>query len=102
MCPDTSSSHRLEHDSIPRLPPLLFESLECGTELAQQHDMAPRARGAQHENMLRAREGAYMPATWMRQGGLVVVVLLLTPLLAVAQPRAREARPDRSPDRASS
>jgi len=30
------------------------------------------------------------------------VVLLLAPLLAVAQPRPREARPDRSPERSSS
>jgi hypothetical protein len=43
-----------------------------------------------------------MHAKWMRQWGLVAVVLMLTPLLAVAQPRAREARPDRSPDRSSS
>jgi hypothetical protein len=40
-----------------------------------------------------------MHATWMRPWGMVAVVLLLTPLLAIAQSRAREALPDRSADR---
>lgn len=40
-----------------------------------------------------------MHAKWMRLWGMVAVVLLLAPLMAVAQPRAREARPDSSADR---
>src|SRR5438270_8324347 len=52
--------------------------------------------------MVVAREGVSMHAKWMRLWGMGAIVLLLAPLLAVAQPRAREARPDRSPDRASS
>jgi hypothetical protein len=43
-----------------------------------------------------------MHTKWMRLWGMMAVVLLLTPLLAVAQPQPREARPDRSPDRSSS
>src|SRR4029453_12640649 len=30
----TGSNPRLLHDSVPRLPPSLFASMECGTELA--------------------------------------------------------------------
>jgi hypothetical protein len=41
-----------------------------------------------------------MHIKWMRLEGLVAVVLLLVPLMAGAQPRAREARPDSSADRA--
>jgi hypothetical protein len=40
-----------------------------------------------------------MYAKWMRLWGMVAVVLLLAPLMAVAQPRPREARPDSSADR---
>ena len=40
-----------------------------------------------------------MHTTWMRLWGMVAVVLLLAPLMAVAQPRSREARPDSSADR---
>ena len=40
-----------------------------------------------------------MHTTWMRLWGMVAVVLLLAPLLAVGQPRPREARQDRSADR---
>jgi hypothetical protein len=40
-----------------------------------------------------------MHAKWMRPWRVVAVVLLLAPLMAVAQPRPREARPDRSADR---
>ena len=42
-----------------------------------------------------------MYATWMKRWGIVAVVLVLAPLLAVAQPRPREARPDRSPEQYS-
>ena len=42
-----------------------------------------------------------MYAKWMRQWGLIAGVLLLAPLLAVAQPRPREARSDRSPEQYS-
>src|SRR2546421_12983334 len=52
--------------------------------------------------MVIAREGASMQAKWMRREGMVALVLLLAPLLAVAQPRPREARPDRSPERSGS
>ena len=40
-----------------------------------------------------------MHAKWMRLWGMVAVVLLLAPLMAVGQPRPREARPDSSADR---
>ena len=40
-----------------------------------------------------------MPTTWMRLWGMVAVVLLLAPLMAVGQPRPREARQDKSADR---
>lgn len=40
-----------------------------------------------------------MHAKWMRRWGMVAVVLLLAPLMAVAQSRPREARPDSSADR---
>jgi len=40
-----------------------------------------------------------MHAKWMRPWGMVAVVLVLAPLMAVAQPRSREARPDSSADR---
>ena len=40
-----------------------------------------------------------MYATWRRWWGIVAVVLVCAPLLAVAQPRPREARPDRNADR---
>ena len=40
-----------------------------------------------------------MPTTWMRLWGMVAVVLLLAPLMAVGQPRPREARQDSSADR---
>jgi hypothetical protein len=40
-----------------------------------------------------------MHTKWMRLWGMVAVVLLLAPLLAVAQSRAREALPDKSSDR---
>ena len=42
-----------------------------------------------------------MHAKGMKLWGMVAVILLLTPLLAVAQPRPREARPDRSTDQYS-
>ena len=42
-----------------------------------------------------------MYTQWMQRWGMVAVVLLLTPLLAVAQPRPREARPDRSTEQYS-
>jgi hypothetical protein len=42
-----------------------------------------------------------MYAKWMKQWGLVAGVLVLAPLLAVAQPRPREARPNRSTDQYS-
>ena len=41
-----------------------------------------------------------MQTKWMRRWGLGALLLVLTPLLAVGQPRAREALPDRSADRA--
>ena len=37
-----------------------------------------------------------MHAKWMRRWGVGAVILVLAPLLAVAQPRPREARPDKS------
>ena len=40
-----------------------------------------------------------MHTKWMRLWGMVAVVLLLAPLMAVAQSRPREARPDKSSDR---
>jgi len=40
-----------------------------------------------------------MHAKWMRLWGMVAIVLLLAPLMTVAQPRTREARPDSSSDR---
>ena len=40
-----------------------------------------------------------MHTKWMRLCGMVAVVLVLAPLMAVAQSRAREARPDKSSDR---
>jgi hypothetical protein len=40
-----------------------------------------------------------MHTKWMRLWGMVAVVLLLVPLMAVAQYRSREAHPDRSSDR---
>ena len=40
-----------------------------------------------------------MQTKWMRRWGLGALLLVLTPLLAVGQPRAREALPDRSSDR---
>ena len=40
-----------------------------------------------------------MHTKWMRLWGIVAVVLLLAPLMAFAQSRPREARPDRSADR---
>jgi hypothetical protein len=40
-----------------------------------------------------------MHAKWMQLWRMVAVVLVLAPLMAVAQPRSREARPDRSADR---
>jgi hypothetical protein len=52
-----------------------------------------------NETMVAARDGEYMHAKWMRPWGMVAVVLLLAPLMAVAQPRSREARPDSSADR---
>ena len=39
-----------------------------------------------------------MHAKWMQLWRMVAVVLVLAPLMAVAQPRSREARPDRSAD----
>jgi hypothetical protein len=39
-----------------------------------------------------------MHTTWMRLWGMVAVVLLLAPLMAVGQPRPREARQDKSAD----
>jgi hypothetical protein len=42
-----------------------------------------------------------MYAKWMQRWGMVAVVLGLAPLLAVAQPRPREARPERSADQYS-
>jgi hypothetical protein len=41
-----------------------------------------------------------MHAQWMQRWGMVAVVLGLAPLMAVAQPRSREARPDHSAERA--
>jgi hypothetical protein len=43
-----------------------------------------------------------MHTKWMRLWGVGAVVLVLAPLMAGAQSRSREARPDRSPDRSSS
>ena len=40
-----------------------------------------------------------MHTKWMRLWGLGVLILVLTPLLAVGQTRSREALPDRSSDR---
>ena len=40
-----------------------------------------------------------MHTKWMRLWGLAALILVLTPLLAVGQSRAREALPDRSSDR---
>jgi hypothetical protein len=40
-----------------------------------------------------------MHAKWMQLWRMVAVVLVLAPLMAVAQPRSREARPDRSAER---
>ena len=40
-----------------------------------------------------------MPAKWMRLWGMVAVVLLLAPLMAVAQYGSREAHPDSSSNR---
>jgi hypothetical protein len=40
-----------------------------------------------------------MPAKWIKAWGMVAVVLLLTPILVVAQPRPREARRDSSSER---
>ena len=40
-----------------------------------------------------------MHTKWMRLWGLAALILVLTPLLAVAQSRAREALPDKSSDR---
>jgi len=40
-----------------------------------------------------------MHTKWMKLCGMMAVVLFLTPLLAVAQPRPREARPDSRSDR---
>jgi len=40
-----------------------------------------------------------MHAKWMRLWGLVAFILVLTPLLAVGQTRAREALPSKSSDR---
>jgi hypothetical protein len=40
-----------------------------------------------------------MHTKWMRLWGLGALILVLTPLLAVGQPRARETRQDRSADR---
>src|SRR5687768_11669540 len=50
--------------------------------------------------MAPAKGGEYMHAKWMRLGGMVAVVLLLIPLMAVAQYRSREAHPSSSSDRA--
>jgi hypothetical protein len=49
--------------------------------------------------MAAAKGGEYMRAKWMRLWGMVVVVLLLAPLMAVAQYRSREAHPYSSSDR---
>jgi hypothetical protein len=40
-----------------------------------------------------------MHTKWMRLWGLVAFILVLTPLLAVGQTRAREALPSKSSDR---
>ena len=40
-----------------------------------------------------------MHTKWLRLWGLAALLLVLTPLLAVGQPRAREPLPDRSSDR---
>jgi hypothetical protein len=40
-----------------------------------------------------------MHTKWMRLWGLVALILVLTPLLAVGQTRAREALPNKSSDR---
>jgi hypothetical protein len=40
-----------------------------------------------------------MHTKWMRLWGLGALILVLTPLLAVSQPRSREALPDRSSER---
>jgi hypothetical protein len=40
-----------------------------------------------------------MHTKWMRLWGLAALILVLTPILAVGQSRAREALPDRSSDR---
>jgi hypothetical protein len=42
-----------------------------------------------------------MYTQWIQRWGMVAAVLVLTPLLAVAQPRPREARPDRSTEQYS-
>jgi hypothetical protein len=52
------------------------------------------------ETIVVARGGEYMHAKWMQRWEMVAVVLVLAPLMAVAQPRSREARPDHSAERA--
>src|SRR5688572_8195137 len=49
--------------------------------------------------MAPAKGGEYMHAKWMRLGGMVAVVLLLAPLMAVAQYGSRKAHPDSSSNR---
>jgi hypothetical protein len=49
--------------------------------------------------MAAAKEGEYMHAKWMRLWGMVAVVLLLAPLMAVAQYGSRETHPYSSSDR---
>src|SRR5436853_5717228 len=52
--------------------------------------------------MVCGRGRTFMQSKWRGRWGRGAVVLLLAPRLAVAQPRPREARPDRSPERSSS
>src|SRR5919202_2201557 len=81
-----------------------------GIELAQIHwralfrssqatEHCVESTGVSHKENIVQEGGDCMQTKWMRRWGLGALLLVLTPLLAVGQPRAREALPDRSADR---